>query len=139
MYHYLKWAALSLFLKRNARYLSLVLVGVFGIFLADAIYRDMADLAAKTGQSDRIATYLAIKWLVVLCCGGLTIFSIMKLGFASDGGKRAKEKKKKSEKGDSPGKEEEDAIMRRLEKFKHPNKLRHRSDLILSKRKKRKI
>jgi len=40
MYHYLKWAALSLFFRRNLRYLLLMLVSMIGIYAADGIYHD---------------------------------------------------------------------------------------------------
>ncbi|WP_456451973.1 hypothetical protein [Hydrogenimonas sp.] len=130
MYHYLKWAALGLFFRRNVRYLVLMGVGFLGIFVADALYEDMADFAAKAGRTEKIAAYLAFKWAAVVFFAGLVLFSATQLGFASEP-KKGKAKEKKT----PPAKN--DPIMRRLEKFKAPKRLRHRSDLILQKRRKK--
>ena len=132
MYHYLKWAALGLFFRRNVRYLALIAGAVAGIVLADAIYTDLADLAVKTDRTDRIVWYLAGKWIAVLLCGGLILYAIGRLGFSSDEGKKRETKSKPA----SPP-EPEDPVMKRLEKFKHPDRLRHRSDLIIARRKRK--
>lgn len=131
MYHYLKWAALGLFFRRNMRYLVFIAAGFVGIYIADAIYEDMADFAVKTGETGAIGSYLLIKWLVVLVCGGLILFSVMRLGFGSDAKRVTKEKKRGGEKQEIPG---NDPIMKRLEKFRRADRLRHRSDLIIEKK-----
>ncbi|WP_456451075.1 hypothetical protein [Hydrogenimonas sp.] len=128
MYHYLKWAALGLFFRRNLRYLVLMGVGFVGIFVADAVYEDMADFAAKAGRTESIATYLMLKWAAVAFFAGLILFAATRLGFASEPRKGgAKEKKAPPEPNDP--------IMKRLEKFKTPKRLRHRADLVIEKRK----
>ena len=138
MYHYLKWATLGLFFRRNARYLLLIAIGVVGIYVADAVYQDMAQYAAAAGHPEKIGFYLLAKWIVVALLAGLVLFSIFRLGFSRSDGKkvkRAKEKKRaeKEAKKERIAKEEE-AIMRRLEKFKEPRKLRRRADLVLEKK-----
>ncbi|WP_456383207.1 hypothetical protein [Hydrogenimonas sp.] len=133
MYHYLKWAALSLFFKRNMRYLVLIAVGLTGIYIADAVYGDMADFAVKSGHTERIATYLAFKWSAVALFAVLILFSVTRLGFGSGSPKTSK-RKKEEEKISQP---QEDPILRRLEKFKTPEKLRHRSDLVIERKRKR--
>ncbi|NPA29428.1 MAG: hypothetical protein GXO33_04510 [Epsilonproteobacteria bacterium] len=128
MYHYLKWAAIGVFLRRNTRYLLLAAMGVVGIFLADAVYEDLADLAYKTDQSGKIAFYLSLKWVAVLFFAGLTLFSLSRLGLGrkemTESGK--KEKSKKETNGDDP-------LMRRLEKFHHTRPLKRRADRVLRK------
>ena len=136
MYHYLKWAALSLFFKRNLHYLVLIALGFVGIYIADAVYEDMADFAAKAGEPEKIGTYLLVKWAVVAVCAGLVLFSVTRLGF---GGSKAREGKEGKRKKEVCKEMPDDPIMKRLERFKTPEKLRHRSDMILErKRKKRK-
>ena len=143
MYHYLKWAALSYFFKRNLRYLILIGLGFLGIYIADAVYEDLADFATRTGQTERIALYLAIKWIVVLLCGGLILFSIFRLGLG-----RGKEEKMKGwfprksesrkiqkEKIDENVSEPDDPLMQRLEKFRNPKPLRRKSDMVIGKKK----
>ena len=130
MYHYLKWAALTLFLKRNLRYLLFILVGFVGIYVADAVYRDMAEYSVMTEQTGDISRYLLLKWIVVILFGTLIVWSVFKLGF--DGKRRTKEKK---ERAATP---ENDPYMKRLEKFKTPRRLRSKSELLLEKKKKRK-
>jgi len=144
MYHYLKWATVGLFFRRNVRYLTLIAVGVVGIFLADAVYRDMADLAYKTGEPGKVGLYLTIKWAVVILCSATILFSIMRLGFSrSKKGSKEKKRGRKSAKEKGVKKEEaiaaDDPYMKRLEKFKGTRPLRRRSDLVLQKKKKRRF
>jgi hypothetical protein len=131
VYHYLKWAALSLFFKRNLRYLVLIAVGFVGIYVADAVYEDMADFAAKAGATEKIGTYLLLKWLVVVAFAALILFSVMRLGF---GGTKARGKKRKCERNGPKEIPENDPVMKRLEKFRKPEKLRHRSEIILERK-----
>ncbi len=134
MYHYLKWAALSLFLKRNLRYLLLIGVGVIGIYVADALYQDMARYAALAGKSGDIAGYLLMKWVAVLVFGGLILWSVARLGIAKESG--SKREKKGTQKGETIG--PEDPYLKRMEKFKTREALRSRSQILLEKRKGRK-
>ncbi len=129
MYHYLKWAALSLFFRRNLRYIILILVAVAFIFLSDTVYQDLADYQRAVGHPENILYLLIGKWIVILLSVGLLLFAISRLGF---GGSRNKSTK---EKVSSP--ETIDAIDRRLERFKGPQKLRSRSEILLEKRKKK--
>ena len=132
MYHYLKWAALSLFFKRNFRYLLLIVAGFVGIYVADAVYRDMAEYSVMTEQTENISRYLFLKWIAVLFFAGMIVWSIFRLGFSSSkGDKKAKKEKKRREP------EPDDPYMKRLEKFKTPKKLRSRTDLMIEKRRKR--
>ena len=139
MYHYLKWAALSYFFKRNLRYLVLIAVGVVGIYIADAVYEDLADFATRTGTTQKIALYLTIKWIAVVAFGALILFSIFRLGFAAPKEKRGfftgKAKKTKPQK---PKNEEEtpDPVMQRLEKFRNSKPLRRKADMVIGKKKK---
>ncbi|WP_353662830.1 hypothetical protein [Hydrogenimonas sp. SS33] len=144
MYHYLKWATVGLFFRRNVRYLTLIAVGIIGIFLADAVYRDMADLAYKTGDTQKIGLYLAVKWVVVVLCSLTVLFSIMRLGFSRS--KKGPKEKKRSKKGRSEAKTAkkeavpaDDPYMKRLEKFKGTRPLRKRADVVLEKKKKRRF
>ncbi len=130
MYHYLKWAALSLFIKRNAKYLLLILVSLLGIYIGDAIYEDMADFLAKSGRSEEIARYLLMKWVGVLLFAGVILWSIMRLGFA-----KKKNRSSKKEREDLNN----DPYMQRLEKFKTKDSLRSKSDMVIESRKKEKI
>ncbi|WP_457596624.1 hypothetical protein [Hydrogenimonas sp.] len=137
MYHYLKWAAVGYFFRRNARYLILIVVGAAGIYVSDAVYEDLADFAAKTGRTDAIAGYLLAKWAAVALFLGLILFSIMRLGF-----ERKKErpgrfaaKSSKSSKSVEPG--ADDPVMRRLEKFRTPERLKKRADLIVEKKRRK--
>ncbi len=134
MYHYFKWAALSLFFRRNLRYIVMIVVGVFGIYLANAVYDDMAQYALITKKSSAIAKYLWIKWAAVSIFFIMIVWSVTRLGFA-----RKKVSKKKSAKMGfrlKAGKEnnKEDPYMKRLKKFKNKERLRSRSDIILEKR-----
>ncbi len=129
MYHYLKWAALSLFLKRNIRYLLLIVVSIAGIYISDALYEDMADLLTRTDRSGDIAGYLLMKWAAVLIFGALIVWSIMRLGFTKEpkGAKRS-EKPANSD----------DPYLKRLEKFKNREFLKSKSDLLIESHIKRK-
>jgi|GEM_PF-944808 len=138
MYHYLKWAAVSLFFRRNLRYLVLIAVGFVGIYVTDAVYEDMADFAAKSGQTGAIGTYLLIKWAAVLAFGALILFSIMRLGFSGGKRGRKKEPKERAPKKPKPAEiPDDDPIMKRLERFKNPEPLRRKSDMVIEKRRRR--
>ena len=129
MYHYLKWAALSLFFRRNLRSIILILVSAAFIFLADAVYQDLADYQRAVGHPENILYLLIGKWIVILLSAGLLLFAISRLGF---GGSRQKSKKQEKV---LPS-ENIDAIDRRLERFKGAQKLRSRSEILLERRKK---
>ena len=130
MYHYLKWAALSLFFRRNLRYIILILVAVAFIFLADAVYQDLADYQRAVGHPENILYLLIGKWIVILLSAGLLLFAISRLGFGGSRNRSAKQEK-------DPPPETIDAIDRRLERFKGAQKLRSRSEILLEKRKKK--
>jgi len=130
MYHYLKWAALSLFFRRNLRYIILILVAVVLIFLSDAVYRDLADYQRAVGHPENILYLLMGKWTVILLSVGLLLFAISRLGFGSS-------RKKSTNQEKVPPPETIDAIDRRLERFKGSQKLRSRSEILLEKRKKK--
>ncbi|WP_201353433.1 hypothetical protein [Hydrogenimonas urashimensis] len=130
MYHYLKWAALSLFLKRNLRYLLFILIGIVGIYVADAVYQDMAAYSVMTKHTGDISHYLLMKWTAVLFFSLLIVWSIFKLGVRE----RKKKEKKQMKKG---GEFENDPYMKRLEKFKTPRRLRSKTDVLIERKKKR--
>jgi hypothetical protein len=134
MYHYLKWAALSLFFKRNLRYIVMIITGIVGIYLADAIYQDMAQYAVMTKKSDAIAGYLWTKWIAVILFTAMIVWAVMRLGFAQKKEKNAKRKKEKK-RGREKKIPKEDPYMRRLKKFEKVDKIRSKSDIILEKRK----
>ena len=154
MYHYLKWAALSYFLKRNLRYLALIGISLLGIYVADSVYKDLADYATRTDATDKIAYYLAAKWVAVLLLGGLILFSIFRLGlggakeekkgwklFAKESKSARPEKKKAKEKPARPKSEADpdpDPVMERLEKFRHAKPLRRKADVVIGKKRKTK-
>ena len=137
MYHYLKWAAVSLFFRRNLRYLVLIAVGFVGIYLVDAVYQDMADFAARRGEPEAIGTYLLIKWTAVAGLGGVILFSITRLGFGGGRGEKKREKNPPKRSKTPLPSAEEDPIMKRLEKFKEPGRLRRRSDLVIAQKRRR--
>ena len=139
MYHYLKWATIGLFLRRNLRFLVLIVVGVIGIYLADAVYHDLADLAYKTGQPEKISAYLAVKWLVVVGCGAMILFSVTRLGFSGESKRKRSPQPDKKERSVSKKEAiaEDDPYMKRLEKFRGSQPLRKRSDLVLQKKRRR--
>ena len=130
MYHYLKWAALSLFFRRNPRYIVLIIAALILIYFSDTVYRDLVDYQRAVGHPEKILYLLAGKWIAILFAVGLLLFGISRLGF---GGGRKKGSKKDQA---SPSSEKIDAIDRRLERFKGSEKLRSRSEVILEKRKK---
>jgi len=133
MYHYLKWAAASLFFKRNFRYLLLIVFGFVGIYVADAVYEDMAQYSVMTKHTEDISRYLLLKWIAVLSFGALIVWSIFRLGFSQ---------KKRDKKGEEKKKNpvaENDPYMKRLEKFKTPKKLRSRSDLTIERKRKKRF
>ena len=131
MYHYLKWAALSLFFKRNLRYLLFILLSLVGIYGADAVYTDLVEYFTITDRKESILYLLLGKWLVVTGLIGLLLYSIMRLGFSKEeSGKSGK--KKKSVNPTAPSEpEEEDPVMKRLEKFKEKPRLKRRSEVIM--------
>ncbi|BBG66763.1 hypothetical protein NNO_2060 [Hydrogenimonas sp.] len=122
MYHYLKWAALSLFFKRNMRYLLLILVSIAGIYISDALYEDMVRLSVISGETGKIGGYLLMKWAAVLFFAALIVWSIMRLGL---GAKRSTDKK------ESEKTVQDDPYLKRLEKFKTKKRLRSESDMVL--------
>ena len=142
MYHYLKWAAFSLFLKRNLRYLLFILVSVLGIYGAGAIYQDLVDYAVATEQKGMILYLLLGKWLIVIALSILLVYSVMRLGFGREGSVKSEKKKrvKDSDKGDGSREEkcEEDPILQRLEKFKTKGKLKRRSEVVMERLEKEK-
>jgi len=131
MYHYLKWAALSLFFKRNLRYLLLILLSLVGIYGADAVYTDLVEYFTITDRKESILYLLLGKWLVVTGLIGVLLYSIMRLGFS--GGESGKsEKKKNNVKPSALSKPAaEDPVMKRLEKFKEKPRLKRRSEVIM--------
>jgi hypothetical protein len=136
MYHYLKWAALSLFFKRNLRYLLFILLALIGIYGADAIYSDLVEYFTLTGRKESLLYLLLGKWLVVAGLIGLLLYSVMRLGF-SKGESGKSENKKKSVKPSAPSMPaEEDPVMKRLEKFREKPRLKRRSDLVMERMKK---
>jgi hypothetical protein len=133
MYHYLKWAALSLFFRRNLRYLLLLFLSVIGIFAIDAIHGDLKEFFVETGHREYLLSLLLFKWIGVLVLVGLLLFSLSRLGF-SDPVRSKREEKKKGNDGKG---EEGDPLMRRLEKFRGSRPLRRRSDLLVDRKKRR--
>jgi hypothetical protein len=138
MYHYLKWAALSLFFKRNLRYLLFIFLSLIGIYGADAVYTDLVEYFTITERKESILYLLLGKWLVVAGLIGLLLYSIMRLGFSKEGGGKSEEKRKPSKPSASPVPEEEDPVMKRLEKFREKPRLRRRSDLVMERMNKEK-
>ncbi|BDY13874.1 hypothetical protein [Hydrogenimonas cancrithermarum] len=128
MYHYLKWAALSLFFKRNIRYLIFLLIGLIGIYVADAVYQDMVEFSVVSKETGNIGKYLLMKWIAVLFFSGMVVWSIFKFGF----GRKSASKEKRSNEAVL----ENDPYMKRLKKFKTPKKLRSKSDLLIEKKRK---
>jgi len=134
MYHYLKWAAFSLFLKRNLRYLFFILIALVGIYGIDAVYQDLVDYAVATDQKGVILYLLLGKWVIVIGLSILLVYSIMKLGFSKEDntGKPEKKKQKGKVENQKETKEAEtDPVMQRLEKFRTKGRLKRRSDLVL--------
>ncbi len=127
MYHYLKWAALSLFFRRNLRYLLLIAVSIAGIYISDALYEDMARFSALSGESGKIGRYLLMKWAAVLFFSAVTVWSIMRLGLGVS---------KSAEKKGSRETVQNDPYLKRLEKFKTKRSLRSESDIVIESHKK---
>ncbi len=109
------------------RYLIFIAVSLAGIYVSDALYQDMADYLLKTNQTDKIAKYLLMKWAAVSFFIALVIWSIMRLGFANA---------QKSKKREDDRRKSSDPYLERLEKFKNIEKLKSRSDLLISSHKK---
>ena len=129
MYHYLKWAALSLFFRRNLRSLVFILISMIGIVGVDAIYSDLMEYFIVTDHKEGILYLLAGKWTIVIVFIILLLISVMRLGFSSRPSLPKRMKDKNSEK---------DPIMERLEKFRKKEQLKHRSDLVIERLKKEK-
>ena len=129
MYHYLKWAALSLFFRRNLRNLVFILISMIGIVGVDAIYSDLMEYFIVTDHKEAILYLLAGKWTIVIVFIILLLISVMRLGFSSRPSLPKRMKDKNSEK---------DPIMERLEKFRKKEQLKHRSDLVIERLKKEK-
>lgn len=127
MYHYLKWAAFSLFVKRNVRYLVFILVSLIGIYTSDAVYRDVMEYFVATGQKGSLLPLLFVKWAFVAGLTGLLLFSITRLGFGREGKRIAEEKKRST----SSSSAVQDPIMDRLEKFRDKKRLKRKSDLLM--------
>ncbi len=127
MYHYLKWAALSLFFRRNLRYLLLIVISIAGIYISDALYEDMARLSALSGENANIGRYLLMKWAAVLFFTAVIVWSIMRLGLGVS---------KSSEKKEDNKTAQNDPYLKRLEKFKTKKNLRSESDIVIQSRKK---
>ncbi len=130
MYHYLKWAALSLFFKRNIRYLILIVISLIGIYGADAVYTDLVDYFVVTDRKDSLLYLLIGKWVTIAIMVLLLIVSIMRLGFSKKEGKRYEKSGEKKPVVSQPS----DNIMKRLEKFRGDKKLRNRAEMALEKR-----
>jgi len=130
MYHYLKWAALSLFLKRNIRYLIFIIISLIGIYGADAIYADLVDYFIVTDRKESLLYLLIGKWVTIAIMVLLLIVSIMRLGFS----KKEEKRHKKSGEKKPVGLRTSDKIMKRLEKFRGDKKLRNRAEIALQKR-----
>ncbi|WP_456393288.1 hypothetical protein [Nitratifractor sp.] len=140
MYHYLKWAALSLFFKRNLRYLMIIAVSLIGLYGIDALYRDFVDYFVQTGQRGYLLPLLLIKWGVVVGLIVLLLYSIMRLGFGRETEKRSFKpkffgKERSGDKGEEADVAQEDAMMARLEKFRYKGRLRRKSDLLMERKK----
>ncbi len=127
MYHYLKWAAISLFFRRNLRYLLLIVISIAGIYISDALYEDMARFSALSGESANIGRYLLIKWASVLFFTAVIVWSIMRLGLRVS---------KSTEKKDNRKTAQNDPYLKRLEKFKTKRSLRSESDIVIESHKK---
>ncbi len=127
MYHYLKWAALSLFFRRNLRYLLLIVISIAGIYISDALYEDMARLSSLSGENANIGRYLLMKWAAVLFFTAVIVWSIMRLGLGVS---------KSSEKKEDNKTAQNDPYLKRLEKFKTKKNLRSESDIVIQSRKK---
>jgi hypothetical protein len=131
MYHYLKWAALSLFFKRNLRYLILILVSIIGIYGADAVYQDLVDYFVATDRKESILILLTVKWTVVIGLTALLVISIMKLGFSKEEKLSWRNRVGKEKKVEDAGEPNRDPVMERLEKFREKKRLKRKSDVVL--------
>ncbi|WP_456431883.1 hypothetical protein [Nitratifractor sp.] len=129
MYHYLKWAAVGLFLRRNLRVLGIILLAAAMILLSDWIYRDLVDYNLAVGYKDRLWILLLGKWVWIVCWAGVLVWGVFRI-VPSGRGKRLSETKRP--KG-SEQLRRVDTIDRRLEKFRH-GKVRRRSEILLEKK-----
>ncbi len=160
MYHYLKWAALSLFFKRNLKYLLLIFVSIVLFYLSNSLYQDLVKYQIAIGHSERILYLLTTKWIIILISIGLFIFSLSKLGLQKDKDKDVPKKitlkdrlitsvkpnkiskditppnnKKDSTTPKKSTKNRLDEINQRLESFNNSKKIRNRSKIILDRKK----
>ena len=131
MYHYLKWAALSLFFRRNLRYLLLILISLIGIYGADAVYRDLVDYFVATGRNESLLTLLILKWVFVIALVALLLFSIMRLGFGRELGSTSAKKRPKSKQTPKDSFTGDDPVMQRLERFRDKKRLKRKSELLM--------
>ena len=137
MYHYLKWAALSYFFKRNLRYILLILIALIGIYGSDSVYQDLKDYALATGQKEAIFYFLIAKWVVRIALIFLFVYSLMKLGVGKEKELKTSKKARRVDSKTVADDVQSDEISKRLEKFRGTKPLRRRSDLIMEKVKKK--
>lgn len=132
MFHYLKWAAILLFIKRNLLSLVLILAALVMIKVTDAVYNDIVGLLVKTGHEERLIAYLIGKWAAVISLMGVILFSIYRLVFVQS---REKKKVKKAQEKERQAKarilEQIEAGADRFEKFKEPDRLASRAQAII--------
>jgi len=89
----------------------------------------MVKFSVMSKETENIGKYLLMKWIAVLFFSGMIVWSIFKFGF--DGKKFPKDKSGNEEVIDK------DPYMKRLEKFKTPEKLRSKSDFLIEKKRKK--
>ena len=129
MYHYLKWAAVGLFLRRNLRVLGIILLAAAMILLSDWIYRDLVDYNLAIGHKDRLWVLLLGKWVWIVCWAGVLVWGVFRI-VPSGRGKRSSETKRPKS---SEQLRRVETLDRRLEKFRH-GKVRRRSEILLEKK-----
>jgi len=135
MYHYLKWAALSLFFRRNLRVLLLIAFSFLGILFLNNVYQDIVAYAQASGHKDALLYLLIGKWGILLFLFVLMLYGLSRLGFGKEKGKEGATRAQSSKKSAStlPDAKEDARIMQRLEKFREPRRLRRKSDLLMEK------
>jgi len=135
MYHYLKWAALSLFFRRNLRALLLIVFSFLGILFLNNVYQDLAAYAQASGHKDVLLYLLIGKWGILLFLFALMFYGISRLGFGKEKGKEGTARVRSGQKSANslPDPKEDARIMQRLEKFREPKRLRRKSDLLMEK------
>jgi len=162
MYHYLKWAALSLFIKRKLKFIAIILFSLIGLYMINGIYSDLVDYAIAIDKKRLILFFLIGKWSLVIIFLTSLIYGVFKLVSSKD-------KKGKSKKQDKEAKQEsinikeeikakkesikevikksigakderpkEEILKERLSKFEYNGKpLRRRSDILIEELKRR--